>query len=251
MNSFFQNKVALITGAAFGIGRATAIEFAKHGVKLILVDLVESTETLHLVKAAGSEGISLICDVSQSEQVQSMVQKAIETYGRIDFAFNNAGIEGQSNPTDLCSDTNWQQVIAVNLTGVFLCMKHVLPVMLKQGEGAIVNNASVAGLIGFQNSPAYVASKHGVVGLTKTTALENIKKGIRVNAVCPGVIKTPMIDRFTGENKEIEKQFIAMEPIGRLGEPIEVAQTVVWLCSNEASFISGQAIPVDGAWTAQ
>jgi NAD(P)-dependent dehydrogenase (short-subunit alcohol dehydrogenase family) len=175
----------------------------------------------------------------------------METYGQIDFAFNNAGVEGLSNPTALCTEENWDKVIGINLTGVFLCMKYILPVMLEQGKGAIVNNASVAGLVGFQNSPAYVASKHGIVGLTKTTALEYIQKGIRVNAVCPGIISTPMIDRFTGKNKEIEKQFVSMEPIGRMGEPAEVANAVVWLCSNEASFISGHAMPIDGAWTAQ
>lgn len=251
MKPYFQNKVAIVTGAAFGIGRATAVEFAKHGVKLVLADCVDDQETLHLVRASGSDGIFVHCDVSKSEDVQHLVKLAMETYGQIDFAFNNAGIEGISNPTALCSEDNWNQVIAINLTGVFLCMKYILPVMLEQGSGAIVNNASVAGLVGFQNSPAYVASKHGIVGLTKTTALEYITKGIRVNAVCPGIIKTPMIDRFTGKDKAIEKQFISMEPIGRMGEPVEVANAVLWLCSNEASFISGHSLPIDGAWTAQ
>jgi NAD(P)-dependent dehydrogenase (short-subunit alcohol dehydrogenase family) len=180
-----------------------------------------------------------------------MIDKAIVQYGRIDYAFNNAGIEGLSAPTHECTDENWEKVIAVNLKGVWLCMKYEIPQMLKQGKGAIANNASIAGLVGFQNIPAYVASKHGVIGLTKNAALEYAKLGIRVNAVCPGVIKTPMVDRFTGKSKEVEKQFESMEPVGRLGQPEEVAEAVMWLCSDSSSFVTGDALPVDGGWTAQ
>jgi NAD(P)-dependent dehydrogenase (short-subunit alcohol dehydrogenase family) len=180
-----------------------------------------------------------------------MIDKSTVQYGRIDYAFNNAGIEGLSAPTHECTDENWEKIIAVNLKGVWLCMKYEILQMLKQGKGAIVNNASIAGLVGFQNIPAYVASKHGVIGLTKNAALEYAKLGIRVNAVCPGVIKTPMIDRFTGRSKEVEKKLEGMEPIGRLGQPEEVAEAVIWLCSDASSFVTGNALPVDGGWTAQ
>jgi NAD(P)-dependent dehydrogenase (short-subunit alcohol dehydrogenase family) len=172
-------------------------------------------------------------------------------FGRLDYAFNNAGIEGLSAPTHQCINENWDKTIGVNLKGVWLCMKYEIPHILKQEKGAIVNNASIAGLVGFPNIPAYVASKHGVIGLTKNAALEYAKTGMRVNAVCPGVIKTPMIDRFTGKNKEVEKQFANQEPVGRMGQPEEVAEAVMWLCSDAASFITGNALPVDGGWTAQ
>ena len=173
------------------------------------------------------------------------------TYGRIDYAFNNAGIEGASAPTHECTEENWERTIGVNLKGTWLCMKHEIQHMLKQGKGAIVNCASIAGLVGFQGLPVYVASKHGVVGLTKTAALEYAKSGIRVNAVCPGVIKTNMVDRITGKEKEVEKQFENMEPVGRMGQPEEVAEAVIWLCSDAASFVTGDAMAVDGGWTAQ
>jgi NAD(P)-dependent dehydrogenase (short-subunit alcohol dehydrogenase family) len=175
----------------------------------------------------------------------------MDQFGRLDFAFNNAGIEGLSAPTHECTNENWEKTIDINLKGVWLCMKYEIPQMLKQHKGAIVNNASIAGLVGFPNIPAYVASKHGIIGLTKNAALEYAKLGIRVNAVCPGVIKTPMIDRFTGKNKEVEKQFATAEPIGRLGQPEEVAAAVTWLCSDASSFVTGHAMTVDGGWVAQ
>lgn len=251
MESKFKGKVAIVTGGAFGIGRATAIAFARAGAKVVIADWVEDNETLRHIVAHGGEAIFVQCDVSKAAEVKAMVAQAIATYGRLDYAFNNAGVEGISAPTHECTEENWDRTLGVNLKGVWLCMKYEIPEILKAGKGAIVNCASIAGLVGFQGLPAYTASKHGLVGLTKTAALEYAKQNIRVNAVCPGVIRTPMIDRFTGKDKAVEKQFEGMEPLGRLGEPEEVANAVVWLCSDEASFVTGDAMAVDGGWIAQ
>ncbi len=251
MEKTFENKVAIVTGGSFGIGRATAIAFAKRGAKVTIADWMEDNETLNLIKAAGGEAIFIKCDVSKDSDVKAMVEKTVNTFGRLDYAFNNAGIEGTSAITHECTDEIWEKTIGINLKGVWLCMKYEIQQMLKQGKGAIVNTASIAGLVGFQGLPAYVASKHGVIGLTKTAALEYAKLGIRVNAVCPGVIKTPMVDRLTGKNKETEKQFENMEPVGRMGEPEEVAEAAIWLCSDAASFVTGDAMAVDGGWIAQ
>jgi NAD(P)-dependent dehydrogenase (short-subunit alcohol dehydrogenase family) len=252
MEKIFDGKVAIVTGGSFGIGRATAVAFAARGAKVIVADWLEDKEqtTLKQVKAAGGQAIFLTCDVSKSTDVQIMVEKTIATYGRLDFAFNNAGIEGATAGTHGCTEENWDKTIDINLKGTWLCMKYEIAHMLQQGKGAIVNCASVAGLIGFPGLPAYVASKHGVVGLTKTAALENAKQNIRINAVCPGVIHTAMIDRITGMDKEVEKQFISMEPVGRMGNPEEVAEAVMWLCSDAASFVTGHSMPVDGGWIA-
>lgn len=251
MKTPFNNKVTMITGGSFGIGRATALAFAKKGAKIVIVDWREGKETLDLIKKSGGEAIFIKCDVSDASDVKSMVEKTMTAFGRIDYAFNNAGIEGEQATTHECTDENWEKTIGVNLTGVWHCMKNQIPIMQKQGNGVIINCASVAGLVGFSGLPAYVASKHGIVGLTKTAALEYAKSGIRVNAVCPGVIKTDMIDRLTGSQKEAEEQFAEMEPVGRLGEPEEVANAVVWMCSDEASFVTGHAMAVDGGWVAQ
>ena len=251
METAFKNKVALITGGSFGIGKATAIAFAKKGAKVVVVDWVEDKETLNAIKSLGGEAIFIKCDVSKTEDVKAMLEKTIATFGRLDYAFNNAGIEGSNAITHECTEENWDKTVGVNLKGIWLCMKNQIPEMLKQGKGVIINCASIAGLVGFLGLPAYVASKHGVIGLTKTSALEYAKLGIRVNAVCPGAIKTPMIDRITGNKKEVEEQFAGMEPIGRLGQPEEVANAVLWLCSDEASFVTGHAMAVDGGWVAQ
>jgi NAD(P)-dependent dehydrogenase (short-subunit alcohol dehydrogenase family) len=179
------------------------------------------------------------------------VKKTVETYGRLDCAFNNAGIEGEMAPTADCTEENWDRVVNIDLKGVWLCMKYEIPQMLQQGGGAIVNTASVAGLVGFQGIPAYVASKHGVNGLTKTAALEYAKSGIRVNSVCPGVIHTPMIERFFSTNPQVSEAMSALEPVGRLGKPEEIGEAVLWLCSDAASFVTGLPMAVDGALTAQ
>ncbi|MBS1919364.1 MAG: SDR family oxidoreductase [Bacteroidetes bacterium] len=251
MEKIFENKVAIVTGGSFGIGQAAAFAFVQRGAKVVIADWVENKETLDSIKSMNGNAFFVKCDVSDESDVKSMVEQTIAKYGRLDYAFNNAGVEGLPATTHECTTENWDRTTGINLKGVWLCMKYEILQMLKHGKGIIVNNASVAGLVGFPNIPAYVASKHGVIGLTKNAALEYAKQNIRVNAVCPGVIKTAMIDRFTGKDKEVEKQFAGQEPVGRLGEPQEVADAVIWLCSDSSSFVTGNAIPVDGGWTAQ
>jgi NAD(P)-dependent dehydrogenase (short-subunit alcohol dehydrogenase family) len=251
MEKIFKGKVALVTGGSFGIGRAAAIAFAKRGANVVLADWIEDkeNETLRLVKNEDVDAMFIKCDVSKNTDVLNMIGKTIEHFGRLDFAFNNAGIEGvQANTAD-CTEDNWDKTISINQKGIWLCMKHEIPLMLKQNGGVIINCASVAGLVGFPGLPAYVASKHAIVGLTKTTALEYANKGIRVIAVCPGVIQTAMINRLTGNDEDVKKQYINLEPVGRMGTPEEIAETVVWLCSDAASFITGIALPVDGGFT--
>jgi NAD(P)-dependent dehydrogenase (short-subunit alcohol dehydrogenase family) len=246
-------KVALITGAGSGIGRATALAFAKEGAKVVIADIVVAggEETVRIIKGAGGEAIFVKTDVTRAAEVEALIKKTVETYGRLDCAFNNAGIEGEMAPTADCTEENWDRVVNIDLKGVWLCMKYEIPQMLQQGGGAIVNTASVAGLVGFQGIPAYVASKHGVNGLTKTAALEYAKSGIRVNSVCPGVIHTPMIERFFSTNPQVSEAMSALEPVGRLGKPEEIGEAVLWLCSDAASFVTGLPMAVDGALTAQ
>jgi NAD(P)-dependent dehydrogenase (short-subunit alcohol dehydrogenase family) len=248
-----KDRVAFVTGASSGIGRATALAFAGQGAKVACVDVLEKSgvETCEAINRAGGQAIFIRCDVSKSADVKQAVDKTIDTFGRIDFAFNNAGIEGSQAATPDCTEENWDRVININLKGVWLCMKYQIPRMLAQGSGVIVNCSSIAGMVGFQGIPAYTASKHGVLGLTKTAALEFAKTKLRVNAVCPGVIQTPMIDRFVHGEAQIRNQLTAGEPVGRVGEPDEVASAVLWLCDDSASFVTGHALAVDGGWTAQ
>jgi NAD(P)-dependent dehydrogenase (short-subunit alcohol dehydrogenase family) len=253
MSKLFNGEVAIVTGASSGIGRASAIEFSKEGAKVVVADVLEkeANETVEMIRKMGGEALFVRCDVSNPNDVEQMVKKTITTFGRLDAAFNNAGIEGEQAFTMDCTLENWDHVININLKGVWLCMKYEIAEMMKQKKGAIVNCSSVAGLVGFPGIPAYVASKHGVVGLSKTAALEYAKHGIRVNAVCPGVIKTPMIDRFTHGSPEAVQQLIKIEPVGRMGGPEEVAALAVWLCSDKASFITGYPYAVDGGFVAE
>lgn len=253
MNGKLSRKVALVTGAASGIGRQSALAFAREGAVVAVVDLSEEAgkETVALIEKEGGKARFFRCDVSKAAEVEGLVKDVVGAFGRLDCAHNNAGIEGKMAPTADCTEENWDRTIAINLKGVWLCMKYEIPEMLKQGGGAIVNTASVAGLVGFSGLPAYNASKGGVVQLTRGAALEYAKQGIRVNAVCPGVIKTPMVDRVTGGTPEGEAAFAAGEPVGRLGRPEEVAKAVVWLCTDDASFVTGIPMPVDGGWVAQ
>jgi NAD(P)-dependent dehydrogenase (short-subunit alcohol dehydrogenase family) len=251
-------KVALVTGGASGIGRATALTFAREGARLIIADMNEEggQQTVHMITEKGGEAIWVRTDVSKAVEVQALISKAVETYGRLDCAHNNAGISGagiggeQRMLTAEYPEERWHQVIAINLTGVWLCMKYEIPQMLQQGGGAIVNTASVAGLVGGVGLSAYVASKHGVVGLTKTAALEYAKAGVRVNAVCPGFIRTPMTAQSLRDPERLER-IMATEPMGRVGEPQEIAEAVVWLCSEAASFVTGHTMTVDGGMVAQ
>jgi len=245
-------KVALVTGAGSGIGRASALAFAREGAKVIVADVATDggRETAHSIEEQGGEAFFVQADVSAAGDVREMIERAVTTYGRLDCAFNNAGIEGEMATTAECSEDNFDRTIAINLKGVWLCMKYELPQMLEQGGGAIVNCASIAGLVGFPNLPAYTASKGGIVQLTRTAALEYAQSGIRVNALCPGVIHTPMVDRITNRDPETEAQFTAMEPIGRMGAPEEMAEAALWLCSDAASFVTGHPLVADGGMVA-
>jgi NAD(P)-dependent dehydrogenase (short-subunit alcohol dehydrogenase family) len=253
MAGLVYDKIALVTGGGSGIGRATALTFAREGAKVVVADIVVTggEETVQLIHAAGGEAIFVKADMANASDIEAMVQKVIATYGRLDCAHNNAGIEGATGRTADYSEAEWDRVIRINLTAVWLCMKYEIPQMLKQGGGAIVNTASDAGLLGVPQMPAYVASKHGVVGLTKTAALEYAKSGIRVNAVCPGVIHTPMVERITGQRPGRAERMTAAEPVGRMGKPEEIAVAVVWLCSDAASFVTGLPMAVDGGIAAQ
>ncbi|MEQ1800974.1 MAG: SDR family oxidoreductase [Gammaproteobacteria bacterium] len=246
-------KVALVTGGSSGIGRATAVAFARAGARVVVAARrrEEGEETVRLVEAAGSSGMFVPADVRHSGELRGLVAACVDACGGLDYAFNNAGIEGTAyvKTADYDEET-FRQVIDVNLTGVFLSMKYEIPAMLARGGGAIVNMSSVAGLMGGAVGAAYHASKHGVVGLTKTAALDYAKAGIRVNAVCPAVITTDMAKRLFYQDPEIAKGIAAAHPIGRIGTVDEVANAVVWLCSDQASFITGETLRIDGGMLA-
>lgn len=250
--SKFKGKVTIVTGAASGIGRAAALLYAKQGAKVTVSDINQQggRETIDLIKKAGGEAIFIKTDVSKPADCEGMVMKTIEAFGRLDYAFNNAGIGGEQNPTADYSIEAWQQVIAINLSGVFYSMKYEIPAMLKSGGGSIVNMSSILGKVAFANAPAYAAAKHGVIGLTQNAAVEYGQLGIRVNAVGPGFIQTPMIS-VIDQDPAMKQQLIALHPIGRLGEPEEVAELVIWLSSGKASFVTGAYYPVDGGYLAR
>ena len=254
MSNEFEGKVALVTGAASGIGRACAVAFAIRGASVVVSDLDVNggAATVRLIKAANSDGVFVKCDVSNPAEVEAMVKTAVQTYGRLDFACNNAGIEGtQALTADYPIDA-WNRVIAVNLTGAWYCMRYEIPEMLRQGEGAIVNMDSILGRVGFPNASAYVAAKHGLIGLTKTAAIEYAAQGLRINAVSPGFISTPMLERGgMVEGSDMYNMLTNLSPIKRLGKPEEVAEAVVWLCSEAAGFVNGTSLLVDGGYVAQ
>lgn len=247
-------KVALVTGGGSGIGRASAIGFAREGARVVVADIDAEAgqSTVDTIGSSGAQAIFVRTDVSKQADVEAMINTTIEAFGHMDCAFNNAGIEGTVGiPLADYSVDNWDRVIDINLKGVWLCMKYELSHMLKQGGGAIVNTASVAGLVGGTFGSAYYASKHGVVGLTKAAAIEYGGSAIRVNAVCPGVIRTEMAERVIKDRQDLEDSVTALHPLGRLGTPEEVAETVVWLSSDAASFVTGQAIAVDGGYVSK
>jgi len=253
MRGQFEGKVALVTGGTSGIGRAAALAFAKEKAKVAVVgrDARRGDETVRLIKGVGAEAIFVKADVSQSSEVRAMVDQTVEAFGRLDCAYNNAGAESCQELTAECTEEDWDRVIGVNLKGVWLCMKYEIPQMVKQGQGAIVNAASIAGLRGRERRADYVASKHGVVGLSKAAALDYVRKGIRVNALCAGLTRTPFVERLFAKQPEAEPEITGRIPMGRLGTPEEIAGAVLWLCSDAASFVTGHAMIVDGGTLAR
>jgi NAD(P)-dependent dehydrogenase (short-subunit alcohol dehydrogenase family) len=252
--SNFTGKVALITGGTSGIGRATAIAFAQEGASVVVAGRrqTEGDQTIRLVKEAGGDAVFVETDVTQEADVRAMVEKTIATFGRLDFAFNNAGAFGEAPALIEQTEAQYSHMMDVNVKGVWLSMKYEAMQMLKQGAGAIVNNSSGFGLVGAAGEPLYAASKHAVVGLTKATALEFAKSGIRVNAVCPGVVsETDMHAMSVGSSEQIKDYMLSAHPVGRFGKPSEIASAVIWLCSDGAAFVIGQALAIDGGATAQ
>lgn len=250
----FDEKVAVITGGGSGIGRATALAFAEKGVRVVIADMdaKAAEETVRLSSDRGALVSFIRTDVSKEKDVQNMIAHAKEKFGGIDYAFNNAGVGGEQGVLANCTEANWDFVLGVNLKGPWLCMKYEIPEMLKRGGGVIVNNASILGAVGFLGAGPYTASKHGLIGLTKVAALEYATQGIRINAICPGFIETPMLEKAgIKENTPIQKQIAEMHPMKRLGKPHEIADVVMWLCSPQSTFVTGQSIFVDGGYIAQ
>ncbi|MEH2236032.1 SDR family oxidoreductase [Nostoc sp.] len=250
-NGYYTGKVAFVTGAANGIGRATALAFAREGANVVVADISEqgNQETARMIEELGGQVLTVTCDVAQAKDVKAALDKTIETFGRLDFAFNNAGVEQKNAATAEIEEEEWDRIVDIDLRGVFLCMKYEIPLLLKQGGGAIVNTSSGAGVIGIKGGAAYTAAKHGVIGLTKSAALDYASQNIRVNAVAPGYIDTSMMDRFTGGTPEGRQKVVSEEPIGRMGQPEEIANAVVWLCSDASSFVVGHALVIDGGQT--
>ncbi len=250
-NGKLAGKVAFVTGGANGIGRAAVLGFAREGASVVVADLSEkgNNETASMIEDVGGRGLAVTCNVTLAQDVRRALDGTVEAFGHLDLAFNNAGVEQAITPTADLTEEQWDRTVAVNLRSVFLCMKYQIPLMLRQGGGAIVNSSSGAGVRGFKSQAAYAAAKHAVIGLTKCAALDYAASNIRVNAVCPGIIDTPMMQRFTGGTSEGEQRVIAQEPVGRMGTPEEIAAAVVWLCSNAAAFVVGHAMVVDGGQT--
>lgn len=256
MEGCLEGKVALVTGGSSGIGQAAALAFAREGARVIVAarNVERLEETVRMIRAAGGEAVYVQTDVTQAAQVEAMVNSTVRIYGRLDCAFNNAGgrasNHGESYKVVDWTEHDWDSIVDLNLKAVWLCMKYEIPQMLKVGGGAIVNTSSIVGLRGLRFRAPYVAAKHGIVGLTRATALEYAKDRIRVNALCPGAIRTPAVERLIKANPESEAQVIAQEPVGRFGTPEEVAEAVIWLCSGAASFVTGHALVVDGGMLA-
>jgi NAD(P)-dependent dehydrogenase (short-subunit alcohol dehydrogenase family) len=250
----FEGKVALVTGAAGGIGRASALAFAEKGAKVVVADVQadQGAETVRMIEEKGDEAIFVRADVSKSADVQALVSKTVKKFGHLDYAVNNAGIGGANAPTAEYPEEDWNRIIGVNLTGVWLCMKYEIPEMLKQGKGVIVNTASTMGLTGLSLVCGYVAAKHGVVGLTKVAAMEYAAQGIRVAAICPGFVETPMMDEAAAiggvPKEDFYKALGSFSSAKRVGRPEEIANAVVWLCSEGASYVTGSTLVADGGW---
>lgn len=253
MTQQFSGRVALVTGGASGLGRVTAVALAREGAKVVVADVAvsEGEATAQMIAGAGGQASFVKADVTNSSEVEAMVQAAVKAFGRLDFALNNAGIDGVRARTADYPEDAWHQVINLNLTGVFLCLKYELPVMVEQGSGVIVNMSSVAGVTGFPGHAAYTASKHGVIGLTKTAALDYAKAGIRVNAICPAYARTPMLDRMLAQKPDLEAKLISRVPLGRLGTAEEIAQAAIYLFSDAAAFITGHSLVMDGGIVAE
>ncbi|HMI35260.1 MAG TPA: SDR family oxidoreductase [Propionibacteriaceae bacterium] len=251
INGSLDGKVTFVTGAASGIGRATALAFVREGANIVVADIDQqgSQDTASMIEDRGGQALAVSCDVTSGEDVQAALTKTVERFGRLDYVFNNAGAEQQPKPTADITEEEWDRIITINLKGVFLCLKHQIPLLLQHGGGAIVNTSSGAGIKVFGGGAAHAAAKHGVIGLTKDAALDYAASNIRINAICPGIIDTEMMDRFTGGTPEERDRVIAQEPIGRMGRPEEIAAAVVWLCSDAASFVPGHALVADGGPT--